>query len=248
MATLVFYNEFCVFTGDTEQYIIDYNWNFTKRDTLVIVQNATKEIIIDARFTTIGGGSVTATDIMNMVTSAKQVGSMVAALSSNFEAIKTIEYELTRPNDNNDYAAGDAVSNSTTTPELIAFRNAAKSSGKGVIITNIRVQTNDKTKFLGKRFRLHLYRESSVTPITDNAVFQMMYINATKRFGYVDFTLPSAADGGITDSIAVQIDGINKAIQLVGISIYAQLQILDAVTAPVSGAKMYFQMHVIQTN
>ena len=177
------------------------------------------------------------------------------ALSNNniifgLEVIKTISLELTRPALTDNYAAGDVVSNSTTAPVLLEFANAAKAAGKGCIIVGLRVQHNDITanKFIGKRFRLHLYNDTNVTPIADNAVFQMMYTNATKRVGYVDFTLPSTADGASTDSIAVQIDGINKAVQLVGTSIYAQLQILDAVTAPVSGAKMYFQMHVIQTN
>ena len=164
------------------------------------------------------------------------------------EAVKTIEYELTRPNDNNDYAAGDVISNSTSNPSLILFQNMAKLTGKGIIITGIRIQTNDKVKFLGKRFKLHLYRDTSIVPIADNAIFELKYENSSKRVSPQFFTFPSVADGGATDSIATPIDGINMPFQLVGLDMAAQLQTLDAITAPVANAKIKIIIHYIQTN
>ena len=170
-------------------------------------------------------------------------------ISQYTENIKTIEVELTRPADTLDYAAGDCINTATSGSTLLTFANASKATGTGIIIASARFQTNDKTKFLGKRFRLHLYRDNTgVVAINDNVAFEMLYASSSKRFGYIDFTFPSVADGGATDSIAVQIDGINKVVQLVGTSIYAQLQILDAVTAPVSVAKIKMHLHVIQTN
>ena len=169
-------------------------------------------------------------------------------INTDSDYIKSLEIELTRPSDTENYAAGDCVNTATSGSAILTFSNAAKSTGAGVIIASARFQTNDKVKFLGKRFRLHLYRDAGVIAINDNVAFEMLYTNSSKRFGYIDFTFPSVADGGATDSIAVQIDGINKVVQLVGTSIYAQLQILDAVTAPISGAKIKMHLHVIQTN
>lgn len=164
------------------------------------------------------------------------------------DVVNTIAYELTRPNDTNNYAAGDVISNSTTTPTLITFTNVSQTNNKGVIITGLRVQTNDIVKFLGKRFRLHLYRETDISPINDNDPFSLLYVNANKIVGYVDFTFPSVVDGGSTDSIAVQIDGVNKTFKLIGNCICAQLQTLDAITLPIANAKILIQLHVIQTN
>lgn len=171
------------------------------------------------------------------------------SLLSN-DAVKTLEVELTRPSDTNAYAANDCINTATSGSSLLQFTNAAKATGTGVIIASARFQTNSilSSGFLGKRFRLHLYRDSGVTAINDNAAFEMLYENSTKRIGYIDFTFPSVVDGGATDSIAVQVDGINKIVQLVGTTIYGQLQILDAITAPVSGAKIKIHLHVIQTN
>ena len=164
---------------------------------------------------------------------------------SSDNIVKTIEVELTRPNDTAAYAAGDIISNSTST--LLKLTNCAKVDNAGVILAGLRVQSSDKVNMLGKRLRFHLYRESGVTPIIDNSPFKLMYINAHKRFGYVDVQLQSSVSTD-SDSIAGQVDGINKVVQLVGKDIEFQIEMLDATTASVANSKIWIQAHFIQTN
>lgn len=160
------------------------------------------------------------------------------------DSIRTLGYTLTRSNDTVAYAAGDVINN--TPADAISFQKAADVDNCGVVLLGLRCQINSaNAAYLGRTFRLHLYRDSDVALINDNDPFIMLYNNADKLVGFVDFTMPTVADGAST-TIAVQVDNINKAFQLVGNNIYAKLQTLDAFT-PLAATQFYLQLHVMQT-
>lgn len=171
-------------------------------------------------------------------------------ITSEVEAIKTIGFELIRPNTTTAYTAGDVVSSSTTEFSLIEFSNAVRNANKGCLLVGMRLQVDNAASgaaILGKRFRLYLYNKPIPTDVLyDNVPYVMIYSNAPFRIGYVDFTLPSAPDS-TSATVATQVDGINKVFQLYTTSLYGRLVSLDAFT-PVANTKFYLQAHLIQAN
>lgn len=82
-----------------------------------------------------------------------------------------VSASFTRPSDTTAYAAGDAVTNSTSSPAAITFDGcAAANGGKGVILGALMLDSaNQSTKGI---FELWLFAGSSApTPDNDNAVF-----------------------------------------------------------------------------
>lgn len=122
--------------------------------------------------------------------------------------------QLTRPNDITAYAgatttgAGDAISNSTTTPTARTFSNAALSNGGGGYITRAICKTSQTT--MAGAIRLHLYTGSSApTATNDNAAFTPPLTN---YLGYIDFFSFSSgiSAGNFPDSvIAFRCNGAN---------------------------------------
>lgn len=169
---------------------------------------------------------------------------------SGLEAVKTISYELTRPSNTTGYTAGDVVSGSTSSFQLLEFTEVAKSAGRGFVLTNARLQVDNAgsgSNILGKRFRLYLYNAAIPADVLfDNIPYTMIYSNSAFRLGFIDFTLPSTPDAAAT-TVAAQLDGINKVFQLAGTSLFGRLVSLDTYT-PASGSKFFVQIHGIQTN
>jgi hypothetical protein len=104
--------------------------------------------------------------------------------------------ELTRPDDVLDYAAGDAVANSTTGAEVLMmeFSGCARFLGGGGKIHKVRLLTDKKDDT--SAYRLHLY---SVAPAAasragDNVAFALLYADKANRVGYVDITALSTED------------------------------------------------------
>ena len=185
-------------------------------------------------------------DVRNLT----NINNEILRVASGMEAIKTIGFEIIRPNDTTGYAAGDVVSSSDSVFSLIEFNNAAKQPGAGCLLSNMRLQVNNAgtgAAILGKRFRLYLYNKAIPTDtIYDNIPYVMIYSNSAFRIGYVDFTLPSAPDA-TSATVATQVDGINKVFQLVGTTLYGRLMSLDSFN-PIANTRFYLQAHLIQTN
>jgi len=144
---------------------------------------------------------------------------------------------ITRPADTAAYAAGDVYGTSTSAP-VLQYVELSKLDGAGITICQVRQQTNN-VLWAGTRLRVHFYNDS-ITPINDNAPFEMLDANAAKRIGYVDVTL-EVANGGASDSVA----GLNTFDllkgQLAGKRLYYQVEVRDAKT-PVSGQKLLTQV------
>ena len=244
MAILNTYSNFAHLIVDDKEYIIDYTYPIYKVGDLIYIMHHTFEKAVILEYQSITNVAYT---------SASQLLSALVSRRANYNndslAVKTIEVTLTRPNDTAAYAANDIISNSTSAPALLEFQNVAKVALAGCIITSARVQVNDKVNFLNKRFLLHLYRDNiGLTPINDNAPFEMLNSNSSKLIAPLEGIFPSSAYGGATDSIATQIDGIFIPVQLVRTSLYAQFMTMDAIAASVANTVIKIQLNVIQTN
>lgn len=114
-------------------------------------------------------------------------------------------YEITRPADTNVYAANDIVSNSTSSPTIITFSDAAAVIGGSGFVNKGRILIDSATALLGTIFRLHLYH-TAPTAINDNSPFTLLYANAGNRIGYIDFPALETGGTGSNASSALWID------------------------------------------
>lgn len=116
---------------------------------------------------------------------------------SNLGFPKTISVDVTRPADTTAYAAGDAISNSTTAPTTGGFTltGAARKSGGSGIITDVCVMSSNDpaTRLSGEIF----FFNQSVTNINDNAAFAVSDTEIKTCVGVVPFSLFDAGNNGL---------------------------------------------------
>lgn len=153
---------------------------------------------------------------------------------------RTATVEITRPANATAYAALDAVSNSSTAPTVLSFKDlGASGSGQaqGVVIGAL-LRTDQSTNTA--RFKLHLY-SSSVTAINDNDAYTSLYANNSTSIGSISFDACSTEGSGGTSAVS-----LNTTIRLpftlpTGTYIYGLLETLDAFT-PASGQKIFIRL------
>ncbi|MCI0391681.1 MAG: hypothetical protein MOB07_23295 [Acidobacteria bacterium] len=93
----------------------------------------------------------------------------------------------TRPADTTTYAAGDAVSNSTSAPAQLTFDGAGRvTDGSGVILGA--VLTDSGNQALKGQFELYLFSASS-TPDNDNALFTPSDSDMNNLIGVIPFNI-----------------------------------------------------------
>lgn len=164
--------------------------------------------------------------------------------------IKSTNLTLTRPSNTTAYTAKDAISNSTSAPTVLTFTSIVNTAGDSGYIVKARMMTNDST--CTARFRLHLY-DTAPTAINDNDPFTLLYANANKRIGYIDFPAQFTEGTGSNASTAIWLSGtLNNAstqspqgvvpfVTVGATSIYGLLEILDAYT-PLSAETFYIEL------
>jgi len=105
---------------------------------------------------------------------------------------KNVSGSLTRPNDANVYAAGDAVTDSTTSPAQITFSGCARvNGGSGVVLGALLVDSaSQSTK---GSFELWLF-DAPVTPDNDNAAFTPADAELATLVGVIPFNSPFVGD------------------------------------------------------
>lgn len=80
-----------------------------------------------------------------------------------------VSTSFTRPSDTTAYAAGDAVTNSTSAPVVMTFASCARYSGGGGVVTSVGMLDSANVATKGS-FELWLFTVAP-TPDNDNAVF-----------------------------------------------------------------------------
>jgi hypothetical protein len=153
-----------------------------------------------------------------------------------------VSVEFTRPSNTTPYTAGDVVSNSTSATTMMEFTNAVRKGGSGLVVGAI-IATDEPS--VTARYRLHLYRESTVTLAADNAPFIDLYADQGKKLGSFDFaamTTPANATGDAVSrsqnfALAVPVRAVGESSSLFGV-----LEVLDGPT-PVSGQKFQVTLY-----
>jgi hypothetical protein len=100
---------------------------------------------------------------------------------------------FTRPANTTAYTTRKAVSNSTTSPTVLTFANAARANGGSGYISAAFVQTSQTT--MTGQLRLHLFKVAP-TAINDGSAYTLLNTNNANRIGYIDFTSFVSGDTG----------------------------------------------------
>jgi hypothetical protein len=148
---------------------------------------------------------------------------------------------FTRPADTTQYAANDAVTNSTSAPTILEFANSARTSGGSGLILSAR-HVKSSTTTTNANFRLYLYR-ATVSSVNDNAQFPLLWANRANRIGFVDFTHTTQGTG--SDSSSSLVTFINLPFVATGTSLFGLLTVTAAYT-PASGEQHYIELSVVQ--
>ena len=159
----------------------------------------------------------------------------------------TITTNFTRPADTTAYAAGDAVSNSTSSPSVITFSGAARANaGSGIIVgANMIDSAAQTTKGL---FELWIY-DTTFGADNDNAVFTPTDGETETLVGIIEFKIPYVGDATSGAGGNCVFPAPNLSIPYTcgasSTSLFAQLVVRNAYT-PVSSEKFTFRLFVIQ--
>lgn len=117
---------------------------------------------------------------------------------------ETISVDVTRPADTTAYAAGDAISNSTTAPTTggFTFTGAARKSGGSGLITDLCVMTSNDpaTRLSGE---IYIFNQS-VTNINDNVAFGVSDTEIKTCVAVIPFSFFDAGNNGFA-----QMSGLN---------------------------------------
>lgn len=149
---------------------------------------------------------------------------------------------FTRPSDTTAYAAQDAVSNSTTAPTFLQFSGAARANGGSGIILSAR---HLKSSTVVASFRLHLYRNNSVTPVNDNAQFPLLFANRMNRIGFIDFSHGSGGTGSDSTNALSTFVNLPFICDAVTSSLFGILTTTTGYT-PVSGEQHFIELGIVQ--
>ncbi|MGL5922137.1 hypothetical protein [Chroococcidiopsis sp.] len=153
-----------------------------------------------------------------------------------------VQATLTRPADTTVYAANDAITNSTSTPQPINFASSARiDAGSGVVV-GARL-TKNNNNLTNASFRLWLYAGVPGVP-NDNATFAQQWADRTVRLGYIDFTSP--IQGADCVSFIGAFPNNQYAFKLNGgTSLFGILQALAAY-GPASGEQFFIELAILQ--
>lgn len=160
--------------------------------------------------------------------------------------IATVSAEFTRPSDTTAYAAGDVVSNSTSSTTLLSISGCARVNAGSGYIVGATVVTN--TKSLTPRIRVHVFNASNPTVSVDNSALQEKYADISKRLGYFD--MPAMTTGTDTTNSDMS-RAVNFSLRFPFVcaasstTLYFLFETLDAFT-PTSGEKFTLVVNVDQ--
>lgn len=149
----------------------------------------------------------------------------------------TVGVSFTRPANTTAYAANDVVGTQTT--GVVTFTNAARINAGSGYITKARIITNQAAN--AANYRLWLYNVAP-TAIADNAVNTLLFADAAKLIGHIDFNLPVSSGSG-SDAAAVLSGNVRIAFAAAAgtRNIFAVLETLTVFT-PASGQQYYVEL------
>lgn len=158
-----------------------------------------------------------------------------------------ISSSVTRPANTTAYAAGDAVTDSTTAPTVITLSGAGRiNGGSGVILAATLIDSaNQTTK---GQFELWLF-DATATPDNDNAVFTPTDAETETLIGVIPFNTAYVGDAtsGAGGNAVYPVQGLSIPFKCGGAttSIFGLIVVRNAYT-PVSAEKFTVRLHILQ--
>lgn len=166
---------------------------------------------------------------------------------ANLPQTAVINASVTRPADTTAYAAGDAVTDSTSAPTVITFTNVAKANNGGGTIVSAELidSANQSTKGI---FELWVF-DTTVTPDNDNAVFTPTDAELATLVGIIPFDVSYVGDAqsGANGNAVYQANFLNLPFKAGAASrnLFGLLVVRNAYT-PVSGEVFTIRLNVSQ--
>jgi hypothetical protein len=157
--------------------------------------------------------------------------------AAGLQTIATASF--TRPADTTAYAAGDAVSNATSSPTILTFAGAARANGGSGLILSARHSKNNTT---AANYRLWLWRET-VAAVNDNAQFALLWANRANRIGFIDFAHTTGGTGSDSSSSLATFQ--NLPFTATGTALFGQLTTPGGYT-PASGEQHFIELAIAQ--
>lgn len=182
-----------------------------------------------------GSGSASATTQRVLLATDDPVAAVITGISP------TCTTSITRPSDSTDYAAGDAIAASTPAVGGQTWSNAARASGKTVILTDL-IVTSSAVAATPLSGEVWIF-DSSVTAVADNAALAFSDAEAQTLVGIVPFSLAL----GVNNSHC-HVQNLNIVITTVG---SADLRFLVKATNaydPTSGEVLTFRAKFMPVN
>lgn len=167
----------------------------------------------------------------------RTVGTADPLPAAGLQAI--VSASFTRPADTTAYAAGDAVSNATSSPAILQFPGAARAAGASGLTLLVR---HVKSSTTAASFRLWLYR-GAVAAVNDNVQFPLLWANRSSRIGYVDLAHTTGGTGSdCSEGLATF---VLLPFSLVGTELFGQLTTTGGYT-PASGEQHFIELAIAQ--
>lgn len=157
----------------------------------------------------------------------------VAVLS---RSVVTSSTSYTRPADTTAYAAGDAFSNSTSSPAVLTFTNVVPASGKGAIIASVDV-VSSAAPSLPLQGVLHLF-DTAPTAVNDNAAWTVSDAQMLTHIAAIPFQCRT-----IGANSHVHVDCAKAFTSVGGTSIFGLVEVTNAYT-PASGEVLSFRLQI----
>jgi hypothetical protein len=155
-----------------------------------------------------------------------------------------IAVEITRPSTTPTYTAKDVIAPNPAA--VITFTDCARVNGGCGYVVKARLFTNSVTAMLGAVVRLHLYH-TAPDAIADDAPMALMYANAAKRIGYIDFPALATEGTGSDSSASLWVDmPLKFKCAAASKNLYGIAELTTVGAAPASGQKLYLFLDVEQ--
>ena len=144
------------------------------------------------------------------------------------------------------YAANDVVADSSDAAGPQYFDDCVRyPAGSGTILSARAFIDQLPLPTGWGTLRMHLYREL-VTPINDNSPFAMLYANAAKRVGFIDFSGWQTGGTG-SNASGCLVTGINLPFMTTSQSLYYILETRSALTSNLAqNANFFFELQILQ--
>lgn len=153
-----------------------------------------------------------------------------------------VQTTVTRPADNNDYAAGDAFANSTSAPTAggYTFSSAASASGGGGVITDLMVVASDAKLYEGE---IWIADSAYAAVPNDNAAFACSDADHLLVLGIIPF----ACAAKVASTSVAHVTGVNLGYHCVGTAnLRFIIRLTAAIVAPGSAATLTFRIKGIR--